>query len=219
MAVTKRNLRNKENKIKRINERRAEIERAVNDHKLPKEYLNQYESAMRSAVHDNSLFSAKGNISHGKRALQEIDTKALDALLKKETSGEAVKKSYQYYKKYYEEQQRLKERSREIYQDDDNPYIQKYEPEGEDTTPYTPEAEDSGYSYEDYLADRDFVYEYMEDDPDWYTALKASFQGVGGKKSYAELRMAYEKWNQMDTQQQREAYQAAVNREQAAYFQ
>lgn len=211
MAITKKALKNKENKIKRINERRAEIERAVHAHKLPKEYLDQYEAAMRSAVHDNSLFSSKGNISHGKRALQEIDTKALDALLKKETAGTAQKQSYKYYKKYYEEQERLKERSREYYPDEYNPFI----PEGGELVPIR----DTGYSYEDYLGDRDFAYEFMESDPDWYSALKAAFQGVGGKKSYSELRSAFEKWADMDLSQQQAAYQAAVDREQAAYFQ
>lgn len=210
MAITKKALKNKENKIKRINERRAEIERAVNDHKLPKEYLDQYEAAMRSAVHDNSLFSAKGNISHGKRALQEIDTKALDALLKKETSGEAQKQSYKFYKNYYEEQERIKKRSREYYSDEYNPFIL----DQEDKQPIR----DEGYTYEDYLRDRDFFYEYLESDPDWYSALKAAFQGVSGKRTYSELRQAVEKWMAMDKDQQQVAYQAAIDREQAAYF-
>ena len=40
MALTKKQRNAKINKIKRINERRAEIERAVNDKRLPKEYLD-----------------------------------------------------------------------------------------------------------------------------------------------------------------------------------
>ena len=107
MALTKKQRANKINKIKRINERRTEIERAVASNKLPKEYLDQYEAAMRSAVHDNSLFSAKGNISHGKRAVDTLNSKALDALLKKETAGTAVNKTYKYYQKYREDLDQL----------------------------------------------------------------------------------------------------------------
>ena len=215
MAATKKAQRNKVNKIKRINERRAEIERAVNNHELPKEFLDKFESAMRAAVHDNSLFTAKGNISHGKRALQDINTKALDALLKRETSGEARKKTYEHYKNYSEEQERVSRRKREFMDLFQEP--EKIPFTGETYTPPEP-TQDTGYTYEDYLGDRDFVYEYMEEEADWYEAMKAAFQGVGGKKSYAELRQAYEKWDQSTNEEKQAMYQAAVNREQAAYF-
>ena len=100
MALTKKQRTSKINKIKRINERRTEIERAVASNKLPKEYLDQYEAAIRSAVHDSSLINSRGNISHGKRAVDTLNSKALDALLKKETAGEAVKKTYKHYKPF-----------------------------------------------------------------------------------------------------------------------
>jgi len=215
MAATKKAQRNKVNKIKRINERRAEIERAVNNRELPKEYLDQYEAAMRAAVHDNSLFTAKGNISHGKRALQDINTKVLDTLLKKETSGEAKRKSYAHYKQYSEEQERIGRRRREmidvIQEPDQNPFVNY------DYTLPLPD-QTAGYSYEDYLGDRDFVYEYMETEADWYEAMKAAFQGVAGKKSYLEVRLAYEKWDKASPEEKQAMYQAAVDREQAAIF-
>lgn len=215
MAATKKAQRNKVNKIKRINERRAEIERAVANHELPKEYLDQYEAAMRSAVHDNTLFTAKGNISHSKRALQDINTKALDALLKKETSGEAKRKSYAHYKQYSEEQERINRRRNEfvdmIQEPELNPFVDY------DYTLPLPE-QTTGYTYEDYLGDRDYVYEHMETESDWYEAMKAAFQGVAGKKSYLEVRQAYEKWDKASPEEKQAMYQAAVDREQAAVF-
>ena len=215
MAATKKAQRNKVNKIKRINERRAEIERAVNNHELPKEFLDKFEAAMRAAVHDNSLFTAKGNISHGKRALQDINTKALDALLTRETSGEARKKTYEHYKQYSEEQERINRRRNEfidmIDTPEHNPFVDY------DYTLPLPE-QTAGYSYEDYLGDRDFVYEHMETEADWYEAMKAAFQGVAGKKSYLEVRLAYEKWDKASPEEKQAMYQAAIDREQALVF-
>lgn len=190
-------------KIKRINERRAEIERAVKDKKLPKEFLDQYEAAMRSAVHDNSLFSSKGNISHGKDALNKINEKSLDALLKKETAGQAKKSTYKHYKTYVEEQERAQ---RTIWE-------RVEEGEDIDDTDYG-----SGYSYEDFISDRDYVYENMETDVDWYNSMKAAFQGVPGTKSYAQLKEANERWNAATQEEKNAMMQAAIDREQAAYF-
>lgn len=205
MARTKASERNKVNKIKKINERRSEIERAVQAGKLPKEYLDSYEAAMRSAVHDNTLINARGNISHGKRAINEVDTKALDALLKKETSGEAQRKTYQYYQNYKKEET-LKSKYREYTSEkdiqDDNPFIQ----------------DPSGYAYEQFIQDRDYVYENMETDKDWYQAIKAFFTGVSGKKSYQQLRRANEKWHQLNNKQQKRLLKVAEKKKQAAYF-
>lgn len=214
MALTKKQRQSKINKIKRINERRAEIERAVNANKLPKEYLDQYEAAMRAAVHDNSLFSAKGNISHGKRAVDTISSRALDALLKKETAGTAVEKTYKYYQKYKEEEERMRARSREYFSDDENPFIE--EPETDYLAAWTDE--DISGSYEEYLADRDYVYENMQDDPDWYQAIKAFFTGTTGLKSYHQLRAAHEKFSTMSPFEQTAALQAAADRQLAGYF-
>ena len=217
MALTKKQRANKINKIKRINERRTEIERAVASNKLPKEYLDQYEAAMRSAVHDNSLFSAKGNISHGKRAVDTLNSKALDALLKKETAGTAVNKTYQYYQKYREETERIREKSREYYPDDDNPFLYDEE-EFDEEFPAEWTDEDISGSYEEYLADRDYVYENMQDDPDWYSAIKAFFTGKAGLKSYHQLRTAHERFSTMTQEEQNAALQAAADRQLRSYF-
>lgn len=218
MALTKKQRNAKINKIKRINERRAEIERAVNDKRLPKEYLDAYEAAMRSAVHDSTLINARGNISHGKKAVDSISSKSLDALLKKETAGQATKKTYKYYKKYQEETERIKEKSREYYPDDDNPFIEP--PENEDTIPFYDQEDENDYSdsYEEYLADRDYVYENMQDDPDWYQAIKAFFTGVAGLKSYHQLKQAHEKFISMTPEEQNAALQAAADRQLVGYF-
>lgn len=219
MALTKKQRNAKINKIKRINERRAEIERAVNDKRLPKEYLDAYEAAMRSAVHDSTLINARGNISHGKKAVDSISSKSLDALLQKETAGQATKKTYKYYKKYQEETERIKERSREYYPDDDNPFIEP--PENEDTIPFYDQEEgenDFSDSYEEYLSDRDYVYENMQEDPDWYQAIKAFFTGVAGLKSYHQLKQAHEKFISMTPDQQSAALQAAADRQLVGYF-
>jgi hypothetical protein len=219
MALTKKQRNAKINKIKRINERRAEIERAVNDNRLPKEYLDAYEAAMRSAVHDSTLINARGNISHGKKAVDSISSKSLDALLQKETAGQATKKTYKYYKKYREETERIKERSREYYPDDDNPFIEP--PENEDNIPFYDQEEDENEysdSYEEYLADRDYVYENMQDDPDWYQAIKAFFTGVAGLKSYHQLKQAHEKFISMTPEEQNAALQAAADRQLVGYF-
>lgn len=219
MALTKKQRNAKINKIKRINERRAEIERAVNDKRLPKEYLDAYEAAMRSAVHDSTLINARGNISHGKKAVDSISSKSLDALLQKETAGQATKKTYKYYKKYQEETERIKEKSREYYPDDDNPFIEP--PESEDTIPFYDQEEDENEysdSYEEYLADRDYVYENMQEDPDWYQAIKAFFTGVAGLKSYHQLKQAHEKFISMTPEEQNAALQAAADRQLVGYF-
>ena len=197
--------------IKRVNERRAEIERAVQNKQLPLVFLRNYEAAMRSAVHDNMLFTSKGNISHGKRAVSEINMRSLQALLKKETAGTAKQTTYKYYENYSKEMERLRRYRQE--QEDYIPFVTPSAPEDEE-----PEEEPEDYTFEEFLADRDYVYENMQDDPDWYSAMKASFQGVGGKKSYRELRKAYESWDAPTPEEKQSRYAAAVAREQAAYF-
>lgn len=219
MALTKKQRASKINKIKRINERRTEIERAVSANKLPKEYLEQYEAAIRSAVHDSSLINSRGNISHGKRAVDTLNSKALDALLKKETAGEAVKKTYKHYKKYKEEEERIKKRSREWYSDPDNPFISDEEFEDQETAfDYWKDGEESSGSYEEYLADRDYVYENMQDDADWYAAIKASFTGVPGLKTYHQLKKAHETFINMSAEEQVAALQAAADKQLRGYF-
>lgn len=210
MALTKKQRQSKINKIKRINERRSEIERAVASKKLPKEYLDQYEAAIRAAVHDSNLINSRRNISHGKRAVDTISSKALDALLKKETAGTAIKKTYKHYKKYVEETERIQHQAREIYSEDDNPFIEPPE--------LSPDYDELSQSYEEYLADRDYVYENMSDDPDWYSALKAFFTGVGGQKTYHQLKLAYERFISMSPDDQNAALQRAADKQLAWYF-
>lgn len=190
-------------KIKRINERRAEIERAVQKKQLPKEFLDQYEAAMRSAIHNNDLFSSKGNISHSKDALNKINEKTLDTLLKKETAGKAKKDTYKYYKNYVQEQEREQKTAWERVEQGEDVDENDYQ---------------GGYSYNDFVDDRDYVYDNMTSDPDWYNSMKASFQGVGGKKSYSQLRAANERWNAATQQEKDELMKEAVKREYAAYF-
>lgn len=193
-----------EKDIKRVNERRAEIERAVNAGQLPREFLEQYEAAMRSAVHDNSLFTSKGNISHGKKAVEEINQRSIQALLKKETAGTAKRETYKYYQQYRQEQERVSQTADER-ADSDNPF---------DDTDYSERA----YTYEDFVADRDYTYANIQNDPDWYVAMKAMFQGVSGRKSYKQLRTAHEAFTAASDKEKQRLYQEAVNREQRAYF-
>lgn len=76
----------KEKKIKRINERRAQIAREVKEGKLPNDVLRRYENAMRAAAGD--YINASGNITHGKAAQDAISDEALDALLQRDTAGQ-----------------------------------------------------------------------------------------------------------------------------------
>lgn len=75
-----------EKKIKRVNERRAQIARDVRSGKLPETALRRYEEAMRAAAGD--FINASGNIAHGKEAQAAISREALDALLQRQTSGQ-----------------------------------------------------------------------------------------------------------------------------------
>lgn len=73
--------------IKRINERYAEILRAVRAGKIPQGVADRFAEAMRAAAGDHILPS--GNISHGKAAEAAISQKDLDALLSRETAAQA----------------------------------------------------------------------------------------------------------------------------------
>lgn len=78
-----------EKKIKRINERRAQIARDVRAGKLPETALKRYEEAMRAAAGD--FINKSGNIAHGKEAQAAISKEALEALLQRQTSGQLQK--------------------------------------------------------------------------------------------------------------------------------
>lgn len=73
--------------IKRINERYAEILRAVRAGKIPQGIADRYAEAMRAAAGEHILPS--GNISHSKAAEAAISQKDLDALLSRETASQA----------------------------------------------------------------------------------------------------------------------------------
>ena len=138
-------------------------------------------------------------------------------MLKKETAGTAVNKTYKYYQKYREETERIKERSREYYSDDENPFLFDEE-EFNEEYPAEWTDEDISGSYEEYLADRDYVYENMQGDPDWYSAIKAFFTGKAGLKSYHQLRAAHERFSAMTEAEQNAALQAAADKQLAGYF-
>lgn len=94
-------LAQKQSAIKRINERYAEIRRAVNKDQLPRSVLERYEDAIRAAAGNFLLKS--GNISHGKKAAESIDDEAIQNLLSRETAGEAKKKIREQVVKEYGE--------------------------------------------------------------------------------------------------------------------
>ena len=92
-------LAQKQSAIKRINERFAEIKRSVKKGDLPQSVADRFADAMRAAGGDYILKS--GNISHGKKAAEEIDEGALRNLLSRETAGEAKKSIREQVKQEY----------------------------------------------------------------------------------------------------------------------
>lgn len=83
-------LAQKQSAIKRINERFAELKRAVKKGDLPPSIVERYADAMRAAAGGNLLKS--GNISHGKKAALAISDDDITNLLSRETAGVAKKK-------------------------------------------------------------------------------------------------------------------------------
>lgn len=79
-------------KIKRINERRAEIKRGVKAGKIPRGVLNNWDVAFdRIATDAGVMLTKSGNIPHSMRAAENIDLDALDGLLHRRTAGEIKK--------------------------------------------------------------------------------------------------------------------------------
>ena len=74
----------KEKAIKRVNERRAQIQRDVRAGKLPESSLEQYDAAIRAAAGD--FLNRSGNIAHGKAAQEGISWNDINALLQRESS-------------------------------------------------------------------------------------------------------------------------------------
>lgn len=80
-------LEQKRSAIKRINERRKEIEKKFGKDSYP---ARHYREKMDILSGGNLLPS--GNISHGNKALEGMEDSAIEAMLKQETAGEIVKK-------------------------------------------------------------------------------------------------------------------------------
>lgn len=79
----------KRSAIKRINERKAQIKRDFGeDSSLYRDYAN----AVYLAIPDDALLPS-GNISHGQKALDLIDDKVLQHLLRKETAGDIKRRA------------------------------------------------------------------------------------------------------------------------------
>lgn len=79
-------------KIKRINERRAEIKRGVKAGKIPQGVLNNWDTAFdRIATDAGVMLTKSGNIPHSMKAAENIDLDALDGLLQRRTAGQIKK--------------------------------------------------------------------------------------------------------------------------------
>lgn len=163
-----------EKSIKKINERRAEIQRQVMSGKLPKAALIRYDNAMRSAAGSfiREGFTQRGKtkgtpvlrIEHGKRALEEIDEQALNALLQRPTAG-AMKKD-------------IKRAASENY--------------GRRAT---------RADIEQYMSDIDYVDEALREHyQETYDALDRKYKGTSGKKTYHDLRETIEEYRELKSQ-------------------
>lgn len=78
--------------IKRVNERRAEIKRAIADKKIPKGVLKNWNAAFDKVASEAGVNLTKsGNIPHSKKAAENIDLDALEGLLQRRTAGQIKK--------------------------------------------------------------------------------------------------------------------------------
>lgn len=78
--------------IKRVNERRAEIQRGVKAGKIPEGILKNWDAAFQIIAQNAGLNLTKsGNLPHGKKAVEDLDTDALQGLLQRKTAGEIKK--------------------------------------------------------------------------------------------------------------------------------
>lgn len=160
-----------EKDIKKINERRAEIQRQVKAGKLPQAALVRYDAAMRSAAGEfiregvTQRGRTKGTpvlrIEHGKKALSEIDERSIKALLQRQTSGELKKD--------------IKRAARDNY--------------GHKA---------SKAEIEQYMSDIDFVDEALRERyQETYDALDRKFKGTRGRRTYREIREAVEEFREL----------------------
>lgn len=75
--------------IKRINERKAQIKRDFGE---DSSLYRQFDNAVYLAIPDEALLPS-GNISHSKKAIDLINEKDLNALLRRDTSGDIKRKA------------------------------------------------------------------------------------------------------------------------------
>ena len=153
--------------IKRINERRASIARAVQKKQLPKVALTRYDEAILAAVKDPRLLTKSGAISHGTQAVNAVSPSDLRGLLRRNTVAEEK----MLFKKSFKEQQ---EQEQEQFWDE---YDEDYQ------------EEDSGeYTYDDYIDDVNDVNDALEDNySETYDVFDRAFRGTRGKKTYRQL--------------------------------
>lgn len=178
--------------IKRINERRAEIQRAVQRGQLPKTYLDRFDAAIRAAVPDPNMLTKTGNISHGKDTVQSIKQEDIDALLSRETASQAKKS----VKKAFEQEREYQRKLREQIDNEEveiNPFTgdQTDIDYDEEPEPMEDITEPEDYTIDDYIRDFDEVNEALDDDSEaYYITLKMAFQGTKGKKTYRDINRA-----------------------------
>lgn len=85
--------------IKRINERRAQMGRDFGE---DSSLYRDFDNAIYLAIPDDALLPS-GNISHGKKAMDLIDDKVIEKLLRKDTAGDIKKKAKEEAKRESEE--------------------------------------------------------------------------------------------------------------------
>lgn len=145
--------------IKRINERLADIKRGVDKGEIPRSYYDRFRDAIELNIPAEYL-TRSGNISHGKKAAQNIPDSVITALESRQTRGEIRESAKQHIM-------------------DENPF--DYE-----TPDDIPDAAIDEYLGDADFVNEALTDDYDE----CYSAFKYFFQGESGKKSYADLKEA-----------------------------
>lgn len=147
--------------IKRINERLADIKRGVDRGEIPRSYYDRFRDAIDQNI-PAEYRTRSGNISHGKKAVQNIPDSVITALESRQTRGEIRESAKEHI---------MEERPYDYSSPDDIPdhVIDEY-------------LSDADYVNEALTDDYD----------ECYMAFKYFFQGESGRKSYSELKTAIE---------------------------